>query len=113
MHLLARRRDAEQRAAGCAAGDGLPLSFSPLQALRYTGSHAKVHAPSLVASEILNKDGSVTQRFGLACGAALPTNTSKRFPPKRAEMGPPRARSPGAAAPQESGIQTAGVLSVL
>lgn len=40
------------------------LSFFLLQALSYTGSHMKVHSPSLVEREILKEDGSVIKRFG-------------------------------------------------
>ncbi|XP_021102253.1 ankyrin-2 isoform X6 [Heterocephalus glaber] len=50
------------------------------EALSYTGSHMKVHLPSLVEKEILKEDGSIIKRFGLAWDDALPTNTIKKIP---------------------------------
>lgn len=61
------------------AHGGFCLIFFFLQALSYTGSHMKVHLPSLVENEILKEDGSVIKRFGLAWGYALPTNTLTFF----------------------------------
>lgn len=60
-------------------GFSLLFFFFLLQALSYTGSHMKVHSPSLVENEILKEDGSILRRFGLAWGDALPTNTFKKF----------------------------------
>lgn len=70
--------------------DGFCPVFSFLQALSYTGSHMKVHFPSLVENEILKEDGSIIKRFGLAWGYALPTNTLIFFPILRKEKQPLR-----------------------
>ncbi|XP_036097721.1 ankyrin-2 isoform X8 [Molossus molossus] len=52
------------------------------QALSYTGSHAQVHVPSLVESEILKEDGSVIKR----------TTLSKASTQKRAAVKDQRGR---------------------
>ncbi|XP_032989497.1 ankyrin-2 isoform X47 [Rhinolophus ferrumequinum] len=47
------------------------------EALSYTGSHMKVHFPTLVENEILKEDGSVIKRFALAW--IVSTNNLKAF----------------------------------
>lgn len=53
------------------------VSSLSLQALSYTGSHMKVHFPTLVENEILKEDGSVIKRFALAW--IVSTNNLKAF----------------------------------
>lgn len=66
---------------------GCLVSSLSLQALRYTGSHTKVHFPTLVENEILKEDGSVIKRFALAW--IVSTNTLKSFPTLRKKNGAP------------------------